>query len=73
MEGEVSLVWVPVTSRKDAETSRSSTLSPLPIIAGYSGVGAPRRTISGKLLAEFAPGFESETIRAAPGAGRAAA
>ena len=29
---------------------------------GYSGVGIPRGTISGKLLAEYALGFESELI-----------
>ena len=30
---------------------------------GYSGVGLPRGTISGKLLAEFALGSESDLIR----------
>jgi glycine/D-amino acid oxidase-like deaminating enzyme len=30
---------------------------------GYCGVGLPRGTISGKLLAEYALGFESDLIR----------
>ena len=30
---------------------------------GYSGVGVPRGTISGKLLAEYALGSESEQLR----------